>query len=264
MDFKTVWISDVHLGSKGCSASELLEFLKTVSYDTLILNGDIIDGWRLKSKWYFPQHHVNVIRKVLSAAKDGKQIIYVTGNHDEFLREYHDYNLEMGNIQIVNKLEYETLGKKFLVVHGDGFDNIVKYHKWIALLGDVGYNLLIGFNRFLNQGRDLLGLKRWSVSKYLKHRVKEAANFIFDFEETAAKAAQRRFDGIICGHIHHPEIKLIGDEKTLYMNSGDWVESCSWLAETHDGKFQIWEWEDGNPVMLAEYNIEGETNAKNN
>lgn len=256
MKFKTIWISDVHLGSKGCSAGELLDFLDNVKYDTLILNGDIIDGWRLKSKWFFPQQHVNVIRKILSASRKGKNIIFIPGNHDEFLRDYHDYELVMGNIQIVNKLEYVTRGKKFLVVHGDAFDNIVKYHKWIAVLGDVGYNLLITFNQIVNKFRDFMGWKRWSVSKYLKQQVKEAANFIFDFEETASKAAQKRFEGIICGHIHHPEIKLIGNENTLYMNSGDWVETCSWLGETEDGKFQIWEWEQGNPKLLNEINIE--------
>jgi UDP-2,3-diacylglucosamine pyrophosphatase LpxH len=255
MKFKTVWISDVHLGSQGCQANELIDFLDSVKFDTLILNGDIIDGWRLKSKWFFPQEHVNAIRKVLSLAKKDKEIIYVTGNHDEFLRSYHDFDLKMGNITILNKLEYESVsGKQFLVVHGDAFDNIVKYHKWVAVIGDLGYNFLIRVNRLVNKIRKSLGREYWSISKYIKYKVKKAANFIFAFEETAATAAQRRFDGIICGHIHHPELKVF-DNGVIYINSGDWVETCSWIGETEDGIFEVWEWNQGKPVLIERLRV---------
>ena len=254
MKFKTIWVSDVHLGSQGCSAVEFVDFLDSVKYETLIMNGDIIDGWRLKSKWFFPQEHINAIRKVLNAAKKGKEIIYVSGNHDEFLRGYVEFDLILGNIQIVNKHIHETEdGKKLLVVHGDAFDNVVKYHKWVAFIGDMAYNALIKINRVFNKFRAMTGREYWSLSKFIKHKVKEAANFIFAFEETAVIAARNKYDGIICGHIHHPELKFIGDDEILYINSGDWVETCSWIGETHDGAIQIWEWNHGNPIMLKEY-----------
>lgn len=253
MKFKTVWVSDIHLGSKGCSAKEFTKFLDNTKFETLIMNGDIIDGWRLKSKWFFPQEHVNAIRKVLSMSKKGRKIYYVTGNHDEFLRGYHDFDMKLGNIEVVNKLVYNSGDLNFLVVHGDGFDNIMTHHRWVAYLGDIGYNTMIAFNSLFNKVRNLFGLEYWSLSKYLKHKVKEAANFIFKFEETAAHIASSNYDGIICGHIHHPEIKLIGDSKTIYLNSGDWVETCSWIGETHDGVFQVWEWNNGDPILLKEY-----------
>ena len=253
MKFKTVWVSDIHLGSRGCQAEAFTKFLDETKFDTLIMNGDIIDGWRLKSKWFFPQEHVNATRKVLSMAKKGRKIYYVTGNHDEFLRGYHDFDMKLGNIEIVNKMVYKSNGKSFLVVHGDGFDNIMHYHKWVAYIGDVGYNLMLSFNSFYNKIRGALGYEYWSISKYLKHRVKEAANFMFKFEETAATMVHGKYDGVICGHIHHPEIKMIGYDNTLYLNSGDWVETCSWIGETEDGILQVWEWNNGTPILLKEY-----------
>mgnify|MGYP006282248507 CR=1 FL=1 len=247
--FRTVWISDLHIGSKGCQAEEILKFLDTVKFDTLILNGDIIDGWRLKSKWYFPQSHLNVIRKILSLARKGKNIIYVSGNHDEFLRGFHEFDLTLGNIKIVNKYEHETSdGRKFLTVHGDAFDAIVKYHKWVAFLGDIGYNFLIFINTHFNRLRKMLGLRYWSLSKFIKYNVKKASNFINKFEESAARASGDR-EGIICGHIHHPELAYYNQK--LYINSGDWVETCSWVGENENGKLEVWEWKDGNPVKIA-------------
>ena len=257
MRFKTVWVSDVHLGSKGCSASEFIDFIESTDFDTLIMNGDIIDGWRLKAKWFFPQEHVNAIRKVLGLSRQGKKIIYVTGNHDEFLRKFHDFDLEIGNITILNKYVHSIGDKKYLVVHGDGFDTIVRYHKWVAVIGDVAYNLLLGANRYLTMMRSWFNLKPWSLSKYAKSKVKGAADFIFKFEESAVHAVMNKYHGIICGHIHHPEIKVYGNtlygSHAVYLNSGDWVETCSWIGETDDGRLQAWEWNDGEPFMIKEY-----------
>lgn len=250
LKFKTVFISDTHLGSRGASAEQLIEFLKTVEFETLILNGDILDGWRLSSKWFFPQRHVNVIRKILSLSKEGKEIIYIPGNHDEFLRKFHTFELALGNISVVSKYEHHGVdGKVYLTVHGDAFDNLMKYHKWVAKIGDIGYNFLIQLNFYVNKIRHFLKRPYWSISKAIKGQVKEAANFIFAFEDTAAKAAVDRYDGIICGHIHHPSIKVI-DDSVVYMNSGDWVETCSWVGERYDGVFETWEWNNGSPIML--------------
>jgi UDP-2,3-diacylglucosamine pyrophosphatase LpxH len=257
-NFSTIFISDTHLGSRGASADELLEFLKEIEhtdFDRLVLNGDIIDGWRLSSKWYFPQEHLNVIRKILSLAKSGKEIIYVAGNHDEFLRKFHAFDLSMGNVKIVNKYEHTSInGDKYLVVHGDGFDQVMKYHKWVAKIGDIGYNLLLELNSTVNRIRKWLRKPYWSLSKAIKGKVKEAANYIFAFEETAVKAAHGRYKGVICGHIHEPALRFydvkLGEEVVWYMNSGDWVESCSWLAETKDGHFETWLWNDANPLNI--------------
>lgn len=256
LKFKTVWISDLHLGSRGCQAQAILDFLSSIKFDSLVLNGDIIDGWRLKSKWFFPQLHANVIRKFFSIAKHEKEVIYVSGNHDEFLREFHEFDIQIGNIKVVNKYVYKSpiSGLEFLVVHGDGFDAIVKYHKWLAFLGDIGYNLLLNLNRTINTVSNFFGTRKYSLSKYVKHKVKEAANFIFAFEETATRVAKDKgYDGIICGHIHHPDLKLI-DSETIYMNSGDFVETCSWIGERLDGTLEIWEWNDGEPLLLKSYN----------
>lgn len=230
--FRTVWISDVHLGSKGCDATALLDFLQGTKADTWYLVGDIIDGWRMaSSKSYWPQEHTDVIRKVLSKAKNGNDVIYVTGNHDEFLRQYTQFDLTMGNLQIVDEAIHETAdGRQLLVCHGDKYDTIVKYHKWVAFLGDVGYNFLLWMNRYVNSFRRVFGLKYWSLSQVIKHRVKQAVSYITEFEEAVAReCAIRDLDGGVFGHIHHAEIREI--DNITYHNCGDWVESCTALAE---------------------------------
>lgn len=237
---RTIWISDTHLGSRGCKAEFLVEFLKLHQCETLYLVGDIIDGWRMRKSIYWPQAHSNAIRRILTLAKRGTRVVYVTGNHDEFLRKYS--NSAFGNIELVDETIHETHdGKRFLVLHGDKYDVVVRYHKWIALLGDVSYNILLVINRWYNNLRIKFGYGYWSLSSYLKHRVKQALNFIGDYEEALAEECkQRGLDGIVCGHIHHAEIRDISGIK--YHNCGDWVESCTAIIETQSGSIELVEW----------------------
>ncbi len=235
---KTVWISDVHLGTRGCKADYLAQFLKTYQPDRLYLVGDIIDGWKLRSGVYWPQAHTNVIRRILTLSKRGTEVVYVTGNHDEFLRRYGA--LMLGNIQLVDECAHITAdGRKLLVIHGDQFDVITRYHRWLAFLGDSAYELTLVLNRWLNHWRERWGYGYWSLSAYLKHKVKGAVNFISDFEQAIAHACEKRgFDGVVCGHIHHAEIRQIG--AVTYHNCGDWVESCTALIEHWDGAIELY------------------------
>lgn len=240
--YRTLWISDVHLGTPGCKAAHLVNFLKSHTCDTLYLVGDIIDGWKLTGGWYWPQEHTNVVRKVLTKSKRDTQVVYVTGNHDEFLRKFVDYRLQIGNIRLVNEHEHVTAdGRRLLVMHGDQFDVITRYHKWIALAGDALYEGAMHFNQWFNRGRALFGMRYWSLSAFAKQRVKTAVNLISSFEESLAHECRRRgFDGVICGHIHHAEIRDIGG--ITYHNCGDWVESCTALGEDAQGKIHIIRW----------------------
>lgn len=238
--FRTLFISDLHLGSRGCQADALAAFLKAHECDQLYLVGDIIDGWRLKRSLYWPQSHSNVLRRLLTLTKRGTELIFVTGNHDEFLRRYSDHSF--GNLKLVDRAEHRTAdGRRFLVIHGDEYDVITRYHRWIAFLGDVGYNLLLSVNRVNNYFRERLGFGRWSLSAWVKHRVKRAVNFISDFEGAVAYACEREgFQGVICGHIHHAEMRRVGNIE--YLNCGDWVESCTALAEDDEGKIHLLYW----------------------
>lgn len=240
--YRTIWISDVHLGSAGSQAKLLARFLKEHESEQLYLVGDIIDGWRLKSKFYWPQAHSNVIRRILTRAKRGTDVIYITGNHDDFLRRFVDFNLQMGNIKIVNEAIHETAdGRKLMVTHGDMFDVVTRYHNWVALAGDAAYNALMKVNGALNYTRRRLGLPYWSLSDYAKHKVKTAVNFITDFEESVAHECKSRgLDGAVCGHIHHAEIRTINGVE--YFNTGDWVDSCTALVENHDGSMELLDW----------------------
>jgi UDP-2,3-diacylglucosamine pyrophosphatase LpxH len=239
---RTIWISDTHLGTKGSKAEYLLDFLKSHECETLYLVGDIIDGWQMKKAAYWPQTHSNVIRRILTLAKRGTRVVYVTGNHDEFLRKYS--RNDFGNIHLVDRAEYETRdGRRLLILHGDQYDVIVRYHKWIALLGDVSYRLLLILNRWYNQARSRLGYGYWSLSSYIKQRVKKAVNFISDFEKALAAECKRKgYDGVVCGHIHHAEVRMI--DGITYHNCGDWVESCTALVETHTGAIELIHWND--------------------
>lgn len=239
--FRTIFLSDIHLGTKGCQAERLVSFLKVHTCDRLYLVGDIIDGWRMQSSGIFwPQSHSNVLRRILTLTKRGTEVVYVTGNHDEFLRKYSE--LILGNIALVDEAEHVTAdGKRFLVIHGDQFDVITRYHRWIAFLGDKGYSILIELNRFLNFFRSRFGFGFWSLSAWLKHRVKTAVNFISDFENAVVHQCRRRgFEGVVCGHIHHAEIAQY--RGVTYMNCGDWVESCTALVEDEAGRFRILRW----------------------
>lgn len=238
--YKSIFISDIHLGTRGCQAEALNKFLKENTCDNLFLVGDIIDGWRLKKRWYFPQSHANVLRRFLTMAKDKTKVYYILGNHDEAIRKFLSFDITLGRIKILNRYEYVAVnGKKYLVVHGDMFDNLMMPNKkWIMHLGDAAYNFLIWMNTHLNTARGWLGMPYWSLSKFLKSKTKSAVNFIHSFEEHVADYCYRKgFDGAVCGHIHTAEIKKINDIE--YMNSGDWVESCSALVEHDSGEWEI-------------------------
>lgn len=240
--YRTIWISDVHLGTAGCKAAHLVDFLKAHECETLYLVGDIIDGWKLKNVFYWPQEHTNVIRKVLTKAKRGTKVYYVTGNHDEFLRKFVGYQLELGNIKVVNEHVHTTAdGRRLLITHGDAFDVITRYHRWVAMAGDVAYEGAMRFNYWFNRGRRALGMNYWSLSAFAKQRVKAAVNVVSLFEDSVARECQRRgLDGVVCGHIHHAEIAE--RHGVTYHNCGDWVESCTALAEDHNGRIQILRW----------------------
>ncbi|MEM9620615.1 MAG: UDP-2,3-diacylglucosamine diphosphatase [Pseudomonadota bacterium] len=239
--YRSIFLSDIHLGTKGCRAELLLQFLKQHTCDELFLVGDIIDGWRMTSSvdgW--SQDHNNVLRQFLTYMKRGTRVIYVTGNHDEFMRQHSP--MAIGNLLVVDEHVHATAdGKRLLVVHGDQFDVITRYHRWIAWLGDIGYTLLLQLNRHLNRARSRFGYGYWSLSAWIKHRVKQAVSYIGDFEEAVAHQCRRKqYDGVVCGHIHHAEIRNIED--IVYMNCGDWVESCTALVEDQHGQFRILDW----------------------
>ena len=240
--YRTIWISDVHLGTRGCKADFLLDFLRHTESDRLFLVGDIVDGWRLKKTWYWHQSHNDVVQKLLRKARKGTEVIYVPGNHDEAARDYCD--LHFGGVLVLREALHETAdGRRLLVMHGDEFDVVVRYARWLALLGDRAYTLLLALNHWLNVVRRQLGYPYWSLSAYLKHKVKNAVEYIGNFERAIAEEARRRgVDGVVCGHIHHPEIRDI--EGVLYCNDGDWVESCSALVEHFDGRLEILRWTD--------------------
>jgi len=239
MKYKTIFISDLHLGSKSCQAEDLAKFLSEVECETLYLVGDIIDGWRLRHTWYFPTSHLNVLRKIMTKARRGTNVIYVAGNHDEFLRPLIPQGLSFGRITVVNKAVHWSQGRKYLVVHGDMFDSLMAGRmKWLMHIGGYAYDLLIWTNRWMNKIRYMLGMKQWSLSKYLKHKTKRALNYIQKYEQSMAEYCKRKgYHGIICGHIHTAEIREING--VIYMNDGDWVESCTALVEHEDGRFEI-------------------------
>ena len=238
--YRTIWISDTHLGTSGCKAELLLDFLKSTECETLFLVGDIIDGWQLRKGWYWPPRHNDVVRCVLKKAKHGTRVVYVPGNHDEAFRGY--VGLNLGGVELLPEALHETAdGRKLLVLHGDEFDGVVLYAKWLAFLGDHAYTLLLKLNGFINGIRKRLGLPYWSLSSQIKKRVKNAVQFISSFEQAVAHAAvERGADGVVCGHIHTAEIRTIGD--VTYYNDGDWVESCTALVEHADGLMEILDW----------------------
>ncbi|MBY4770608.1 UDP-2,3-diacylglucosamine diphosphatase [Burkholderia ambifaria] len=238
--YRTIWLSDIHLGSSGCQAPYLLDFLRHNDSEYLYLVGDIIDGWQLKKGWYWPQAHNDVVQKVLRKARKGTQVVYIPGNHDEGARQFCD--LAFGDIQVRGEAFHTTLaGKRLWIVHGDLFDGVIQHAKWLAYLGDTLYTLILVLNRWFNRIRSRLGFQYWSLSQYLKHQVKNAVNFISQFETVMTDEARRRgCDGVVCGHIHKAEIRDI--DGVLYCNDGDWVESLSALVETMEGELKIVYW----------------------
>ena len=239
--YRTIWISDLHIGSTQCQADTLLDFLKHNDSQKLYLVGDIIDFWALSKKMYWPRDHNTIIQKILRKARHGTQIIYVPGNHDENVRDYDDHIF--GDIVIKKSdVHITALGKRFLIVHGDEYDTIAQHHRWMAKLGSVGYDWLIELNRFLRLFRRLFGIQsHFSLSAYIKFKVKNVVQFMSDYEETIVKTLKNEgVDGVICGHIHHAEIKDI--EGFLYVNTGDFVESCTAIVEHHDGRLELIRW----------------------
>jgi UDP-2,3-diacylglucosamine pyrophosphatase LpxH len=238
--YRSLFLSDVHLGTRGCQAEMLMDFLRWHDAETIFLVGDIVDAWRLKSSWYWPQAHNDVVQKLLRKARKGSRIVYVPGNHDEFLRDFPGNHF--GGIEVIEETVHIAAdGKRYLVIHGDTFDVVVRHAKWLAHLGDGAYTTALALNTLLNTVRRRLGLTYWSLSAWAKLKVKNAVSFIGHFEETLAREA-RRLDcvGVICGHIHHAAQRDL--EGIAYLNTGDWVESCTAIVEHWDGRFEIIRW----------------------
>jgi UDP-2,3-diacylglucosamine pyrophosphatase LpxH len=240
MQARTVWISDLHLGTPGCQAEALLDFLRHVECDSLYLVGDIIDGWQLRRSWYWPQAHNDVVQKILRKARKGTRVVFVPGNHDEFARRYVAHNF--GGVDVVDDCIHVTAdGRRLWITHGDLFDGVIQCARWLAVAGDVAYEWTLKFNRWLNRARARLGLPYWSLSRFLKLKVKRAVAYVGEFEAAVAREARRRgADGVVCGHIHHAELREI--DGMLYANDGDWVESLSALVEWPDGRLEIVHW----------------------
>jgi len=238
--YRTVWISDVHLGTRGCKASMLVDFLRSIETEQLYLVGDIIDGWSLRKGWFWPDAHNEVVRRVLKMAHRGTRVVLIVGNHDEVLGDYAGFSF--GGVELATEAAHQTAdGRRLLVIHGDKFDGVVLYARWLAFLGDQAYTLLLRANILVNAVRKRMGLPYWSLSAYLKKRVKNAVQFVCNFEQALAhEATSRGFDGVVCGHIHCAEIRQIGE--ITYFNDGDWVESCTALVEDHQGAMSIVDW----------------------
>lgn len=242
---RAIFISDTHLGTRGCKAEHLLDFLRHHESDYLYLVGDVIDGWAMKDGFFWPQAHNDVVQKVLRKARKGTRVIYVPGNHDEFGRQFS--GLDFGGIAIRGEAEHRLRdGRLLWVVHGDFADAVIQHAKWLAHLGDAMYTFTLWLNRHLNHLRARFGMSYWSLSQYLKHKVKNAVSFICSFEQVLVREAHRRgYDGVVCGHIHRAEIRTV--DGVLYCNDGDWVESLTALVETKEGELRIVHW----PIVLA-------------
>ena len=238
--FRAIFISDLHLGTPGCQAAALLEFLRSHPSDFLYLVGDIVDGWQLRRRWFWPQSHNDVVQKLLRRARKGCRVVFVPGNHDEFARAFIGH--QFGGIEVMDDAVHTTAdGRSLWVTHGDYFDGVVQCAKWLAYLGDNLYEFTLRLNRHLNSLRARFGMPYWSLSAYLKHRVKTALNYVTDFEVAVAHEAKRRgHEGVVCGHIHRAEMREING--TLYCNDGDWVESRTALVEHMDGRLELLHW----------------------
>ncbi|WP_284259638.1 UDP-2,3-diacylglucosamine diphosphatase [Acidocella aquatica] len=248
--YRSVFISDTHLGTRGCRAEFLADFLKSVTCENLFLVGDIIDGWRLRRSWFWDHHHDEVLRLVLRAARNGTNVIYIPGNHDEMMRKYIPLGVEVCGVKMQMEAEHTTAdGKRLLITHGDAFDSVVRHARILALLGDWAYTVALGINRYFNNIRIKLGYPYWSLSAWLKLQVKEAVKAIDRFEGALADDARSRgFDGVVCGHIHHAEMRMVNG--IMYLNDGDWVESCTALVEHRDGKLELVDWVARNKLSL--------------
>ncbi len=238
--YRTIWLSDFHLGMKDAKVAYLLDFLRYNESDTLYLVGDIFDGWALSRSWHWNQFHNDVIQKILRKARKGTRVVYLPGNHDEFARDY--LGLRLRRIHVMQEAVHVTAdGRRLLVLHGDIFDGMIRHARWLSVLGSKAYRILLLLNRGLNRARRTLGMPYWSLSAYMKHRTKRAVQAIANFENAMVRAARsQNADGVVCGHVHFAEIREI--ESILYANSGDWIESCTGLVEHDDGKLEILHW----------------------
>ena len=247
--YRTIFLSDVHLGTRGSRTDFLADFLRKVECDRLYLVGDIVDGWRLRKSWYWNAGHDEVIRLVLRAARNGTEVTYIPGNHDEMFRDW--LGTELAGVKLAREVVHEAAdGRRYLVIHGDVFDGVIRYAKFLAHLGDWAYDTALTLNRWFNAARRRLGYPYWSLSQWLKRQVKEAVKAIDRFETALATEARRRgLDGVVCGHIHHAEMRSV--EGVLYMNDGDWVESCTALVEHEDGRFELLDWARENRLSFA-------------
>jgi UDP-2,3-diacylglucosamine pyrophosphatase LpxH len=249
LKYRSIFISDVHLGFRGCQARFVLDFLQSTQCKQLYLVGDIVDLWAMKSGLYWPESHNQVVREILGKASQGTDVIYLPGNHDDLFREY--LGASFGEVTVRDEVIHTTAdGRRFLVLHGDKFDGVVQNSLWLAKLGSHAYDNLLALNGFLSRIRSLFGLKYWSLAGYLKRKVKNAVSYIGNFEQVVAREAERReLDGMICGHIHHAEMRDIAS--IAYCNCGDWVESCTALVEHHDGRLELLRWTDAYPESLV-------------
>ncbi|MEW5889843.1 MAG: UDP-2,3-diacylglucosamine diphosphatase [Pseudomonadota bacterium] len=248
---RSLFLSDIHLGTRACQAERLVEFLRHHPAEHLYLVGDIIDFWSMSRGVYWTQAHNTVVQKILRRARRGERVVFVPGNHDEALREY--VGIAFGDIALVEEAVHETAdGRRFLLVHGDEFDQVTRYHRWVAILGDMGYNLLVSLNLLLSRVRRRLGIPGyWSLAGYVKRRVKKALQFIFDFEDSVIRHARAQgYDGVICGHIHAAAIKDAGG--VVYVNCGDWVDSCTAIVEHFDGRLELVDWRLTRPPAARE------------
>lgn len=248
--YRTIFISDTHLGTRGCRSDFLADFLGKSSCHNLFLVGDIIDGWRLRKSWYWDASHDEVLKQIVHYARSGTEVTYIPGNHDEMFRNWLPIGLEICGIKMRREAQHTTAdGKRLLITHGDEFDSIVRYAKFLALLGDWAYTTALVVNRWFNAVRRRLGYPYWSLSSWLKRQVKEAVKAIDRFETALAGEARRRgFDGVVCGHIHHAEMRTV--QGVLYLNDGDWVESCTALVEHHDGRLELIDWAEINRLSF--------------
>jgi UDP-2,3-diacylglucosamine pyrophosphatase LpxH len=238
---RAIFISDVHLGTRACQAESLLAFLRAHESEYLYLLGDIIDFWAMNRSVQWAGAHNTVVQKVLRRARHGCKVFFIPGNHDEALREY--AGVAFGDIRVESEWIHETLdGRRYWLVHGDEYDQVTRHHRWVAVLGDVGYNALVRINLVLSRVRRLLRRPGyWSLAGYAKNKVKKAVSFIFDFEDAVAHAAaQRGVDGVVCGHIHSAADRRIGNVR--YLNCGDWVDTCSAIVEHFDGRIEVVHW----------------------
>lgn len=250
---RTLFISDVHLGQKGAQVEALLEFIRAHQAETIYLVGDIVDGWKLKSAWNWPQSHNDLVQKLLRQARKGTRIVYVPGNHDEFAREFCGH--EFGGVQVCETAIHEGAdGRRYLVIHGDVFDVVVRHARWLAMMGDWAYDAALWLSTRISIVRRRLGFPYWSLSAWAKHKVKNAVNFIGRYEETlSAEAARLGVDGVICGHIHSAAIRDLNG--VVYINTGDWVESCTAIAEHFDGRMELIDWGQRSQTLNAQRTI---------